>query len=325
MRRASSMGAVLIAVAMALAMMFAMTACTGSGSSGSVESGKKDIQNASVKAPTECRTTGFAIEPKIKVSYDGKTLASGVDYEVSYAHNKKPGIGVITITGIGDYTGAVERRFKISGRYNPRILVLDKSRNSASGMVSFLRRSGCRPVFTKKTNVDISKYDGLAIPGGGDVDPTFYGEVNERSHRVYTWLDERQMEIIKTFAQTGKPILGICRGAQVINVAFGGSLYQHIENGHDGTFPTAIKEGSWVYGLFGDEFLAFHGHHQAIRDIGEGLEATQWSRKDELRVVEMLEHCEYPIYGVQYHPECMGKSGDAIGVRFRTECLRRMD
>ena len=294
------------------------------GSQGAAASGKVDIRQATIVAPASCRTTGYAVQPKVKVVYDGKVLARGTDYELSYENNKKPGMARIVVQGKGDYEGTAARSFQLAGVYNPLVLVLDKSRSSASGMMNFLRRCGCRPVFTSSTDVDMSRYDGLAIPGGGDVDPAFYGEENVKSFRVYTWLDEAQMKMIRQFAESGKPVLGICRGAQIINVAFGGSLYQHIENGHDGTFPTAVKEGSWLYGLFGDEFLSFHGHHQAIRELGQGLSATQWSRKDEFRVVEMVEHVTYPVWGVQYHPEVMGKSGDAIGVRFRTECLRRM-
>ena len=333
MRRAMAKGAAMAALAIALAMMLLLAACSGAGSGqtqgspvSSSGSGKTDIAQASVLLPEKCRTTGFAIEPKMKVVCDGQTLVRDVDYEVSYENNKKPGVASVTVTGIGEYEGTTVRQFQISGRYNPRVLVLDKSRNSASGMVSFLRRCGCRPVFTSSTDVDISKFDALAIPGGGDVDPAFYGEENLRSHRVYTWLDEAQIQMIRAFAKAGKPVFGICRGAQIINIAFGGSLYQHIENGHDGTFPTATKRGSWLYGLYGEDdlVLTFHGHHQAIRELGEGLVATQWSRKDELRVVELIEHYAYPIWAVQYHPECMGKSGDAIGVKFRAEVLKRI-
>ncbi len=330
---------VAMVAALALAATIAITGCSGQQAPTSdqgqqdaqrstlsvsdlSESGKSDIGQAVILAPEKLRTTGFVIEPKVKVALGGKTLSRGVDYEVSYENNKKPGMASIIVKGIGDYEGSAVKHFLISGRYNPRILVLDKSPSSASGMISYLTRNGCRAVFTVKTDIDINKFDGLAIPGGNDVDPSFYGEENVRSHKVFPILDEAQIKMVRKFAEAGKPVFGICRGSQIINVAFGGSLYQNIEGGHDGTYYAAVKKGSWLYGLFGDKFLTAHGHHQAMHELGEGLVPTQWCHKDELRIVEMIEHSTYPVWGVQYHPECMGKPGDAIARKFRAEVMK---
>lgn len=288
-----------------------------------IQPSKIDISHATVKAPARRKATGFAVKPKVSVICDGKKLVKGVDYSVSYAHNKKPGKATITIKGKGAYKGTVEKHFKITGKYDPLILVLDKSLSNASGVMSYLKSCGCRTVYTRTIKVNINKYDGLAIPGGGDVDPIFYGEKNTKSNHIHTWLDKAQFKLIKKFARADKPVLGICRGAQVINVAYGGSLYQHV-SGHSGPMSTKIKKGSWMYDMFGGKFTAFHGHHQAVKKLGKGLVATQWTWKYGIRTIEMVEHEKYPVFGIQYHPEMMGKAGVKIGRKYRAECLKRL-
>lgn len=290
-----------------------------------VSAGKVDIRGAKVSHAKTRKCTNNRIKPKVTVVLGGRKLQRGVDFTVSYANNKKPGKAAITIMGIGNYSGTIVTKFKITGTYKPLILVADKSRYSASSAIDWLKKCGCRTAFVKSVkNVKLSKYDGLAIPGGGDVHPSFYGEKNTESRNIYKWLDKMQFKLIRKFAAADKPVLGICRGAQVVNVAFGGSLHQDVGGYHIGSHKTTVKKGSWLYKMFGSSYSTWHYHHQAVKRVGKGLVATQWCKKGKRKIIEMVEGKNMPVWGVQFHPEAMGHSGYKIGRKFRWECVRRV-
>jgi anthranilate/para-aminobenzoate synthase component II len=119
--------------------------------------------------------------------------------------------------------------------------------------------------------------DILAIPGGADVDPMRYGEhpqfLTGRSNTHYEYLDKF---LLGPWIETGKPIIGICRGAQTLNVALGGNLIQHI-NGHVGGEHRDKQEDIIYTNL---ELWPFHAvnsyHHQAIGELGNGLDVIGW-------------------------------------------------
>lgn len=150
--------------------------------------------------------------------------------------------------------------------------------------------------------------DGLLLTGGEDINPKLLGE--ERLNASVKWDDARdefEMKLFKAFLDKNKPIFGICRGFQVINVALGGGLYQDLveQRGlvHMNTeirHPITTKEGSLLYRLFGESFRVNSTHHQAVRELGEGLEATAWSVEG---ICEGFEHGSKPIFGTQFHPE----------------------
>ena len=167
---------------------------------------------------------------------------------------------------------------------------------------------GAEAVAEYLPRTDVS-YDGLILCGGGDIDPRYYGETVDGSIGIDNARDEAEFALLRAYIDAGKPILGICRGHQLINVYFGGSLYQHIpevdahqREGIDiGHLLTSV-EHSLVRTLYGTAFYVNSSHHQALKQLGVGLRATAYWNN---RYIEALEHTELPIMGVQWHPERM--------------------
>ena len=154
--------------------------------------------------------------------------------------------------------------------------------------------------------------DGLLLPGGGDVNPARYGQINQGSFLISDALDELQLELLERFVRCEKPVFGICRGAQLINVFFGGTLIQHLPTAFrharnaeepDKVHGAEAEKGSWIAELYGTAFAHNSAHHQAVDRLGEGLAVS--SRCAEDGVVEALRHRSLPVYGVQWHPERM--------------------
>ena len=154
-------------------------------------------------------------------------------------------------------------------------------------------------------------YDGLILCGGNDIEPMYYGEEMNGAVSIDHERDAFEMELAKKFIEAGKPVMGICRGHQLLNVYFGGSLYQHIDNVEEhrveGTVAKTHKvtatKGSICYDLYGDEFIVNSIHHQAVKELGAGLRVTMIS--EDGKTVEAFEHESLPIFGVQWHPERM--------------------
>jgi putative glutamine amidotransferase len=149
---------------------------------------------------------------------------------------------------------------------------------------------------------DSVDYDGLILCGGNDLQPCYYGEEINGSLDFDEERDRTEMALVQKFFQTGKPILGICRGMQLLNVALGGTLYQNI-SGHRGEILHTVKaeKGSLLEKLYGKEFTVNSFHHQAIKRLGNGLKATLYDGTG--AVIEGVEHESKPYLGVQWHPE----------------------
>lgn len=155
---------------------------------------------------------------------------------------------------------------------------------------------------------------GLLLAGGGDLVPDRYGQRNQGSEEIDPARDGAELELFAAFAAAGKPILGICRGHQLLNVALGGTLIQDLgpvltlfhrqdqEAHQDRIHMVRTAAGSALAGLYRPVFAVNSAHHQAIEQVGEGLIVTAWS---ESGVVEAVEHTGLPILGVQFHPERM--------------------
>ncbi len=158
----------------------------------------------------------------------------------------------------------------------------------------------------------VEGYDGLLLPGGGDVNPACYGQENRGSFMIIDELDKLQFAILDDFVKSGKPVLGICRGHQAINVYFGGTLIQHLPTSFrhareldepDKVHRCIAKRGSWLAELYGTEFPHNSAHHQAVDRVGEGLIIDSYCPED--GTAEALHHAVLPVYGVQWHPERM--------------------
>lgn len=153
--------------------------------------------------------------------------------------------------------------------------------------------------------------DGLLLPGGGDLHPKFYGAVMENCNGVDTKRDSEELTLCRDFIAQGLPVLGICRGLQVLNVALGGTLEQHIPNhsqvnGQDRIHFTCCSSGQWLEALYGRRFAVNSAHHQSIQQLGWGLDAVQWAEDG---VIEGVAHRTLPVYGVQWHPERLWEGG----------------
>lgn len=154
----------------------------------------------------------------------------------------------------------------------------------------------------------LSTCDALLLPGGGDITPAFFGEHNEGSSNIDTELDILQFQAVDHALRLSMPILGICKGMQVINVAFGGTIIQdlptssiHRYTDADQYHDTVISKSSCLFEYYGRNALINSAHHQGIKRLGNGLFPIQWCPED--GCVEAILHETLPILGLQWHPE----------------------
>ena len=183
-----------------------------------------------------------------------------------------------------------------------------------------------------------TSYDGLVLCGGSDVHPSRFGEENDGSVGIDLERDAAEFDLMRAYVDAKKPILGICRGYQVINIFFGGSLYQDISesdfhkkrNGEDNVHTVSAIPDSVIGRLYGESFAVNSAHHQALKALGEGIRATAfWNGQ----YAEAIEHTTLPIFGVQWHPErmCFKKArvdtvcGADILSYFVNECKKRQE
>jgi len=167
----------------------------------------------------------------------------------------------------------------------------------------------------------VHEIDGLLVPGGWDVDPPAYGEERqEETPNVDQPLDLTEIALVRAAVDGGVPVFGICRGQQVINVALGGSLRQHID-GHDYhghprdllAHSIDVVPGSELSKVTpGDRVMVNSLHHQSVKDVAPGLHATAHSPDG---VVEGIESSDGMIVAVQCHPEeLLGQQGWAMSL-----------
>lgn len=149
---------------------------------------------------------------------------------------------------------------------------------------------------------DPSQYDGIVIPGGGDLDPSRYGQANTASSNIDNALDDRQIDAVRRCVAAGKPVFGICKGVQLVNVAFGGTLNQNI-GGHMGVWHSAhVVASGWLSGVYSGFVSVLSYHHQSIRDLAPGFQVDMRAGDG---TVEAISNSAKRVYGVQFHPEQM--------------------
>ncbi|RYL95894.1 gamma-glutamyl-gamma-aminobutyrate hydrolase family protein [Sporolactobacillus sp. THM7-4] len=183
----------------------------------------------------------------------------------------------------------------------------------------------------------VSLCDGFILSGGDDVDPRFYGESPSPHIGVFnTDRDRSELLLLKKAVSSGKPVLGICRGLQVINVALGGTLIQDLSTEmkktiqHEQKVPRmktshsvrVIKNSRLFSLLEGRKSLFVNSlHHQAIGRLASDLRAVSFAPDG---VIEAVEHVVNDrILGVQWHPESMAAGGDPLMIRLFSEFVRQ--
>jgi len=161
----------------------------------------------------------------------------------------------------------------------------------------------------------VDRLDGLILTGGGDIGPGRYGEApHPRTTRVSEQRDAAELELLGAALDAGLPVLGVCRGMQLLNVARGGTLRQHLpeDGGHApeaGTFgahPVRVAPGTRLAGILGDGKAGISvptAHHQAIGALGDGLAATAWAEDGIVEAVELGADGDPFVLAVQWHPE----------------------
>lgn len=148
-------------------------------------------------------------------------------------------------------------------------------------------------------------YDGLVLCGGDDLTPSWYGQENTACGKIDPHRDAAEMALLDAFVKAGKPVMGICRGHQVINVYFGGTLHQHMEEtpdhrqSYEHYCVHEIEAEGFIEKLYGKRFFVNSYHHQGIDKLGKGLVPVAHCEK----VIEALQHESLPIFSVQWHPE----------------------
>ena len=164
------------------------------------------------------------------------------------------------------------------------------------------------------------RLDGVLLPGGGDVDPAFF---NESRHpqlgEVNVERDRAELALARHALENGKPLLGVCRGAQVMNVALGGTLYQDLSSQYDGVLlrhsypvrefdrahlahPVRVEEESRLAQALGSPIVQVNSrHHQAVKAVAPRFQIVARAPDGVIEGIELPEH-RFAL-GVQWHPE----------------------
>lgn len=196
-------------------------------------------------------------------------------------------------------------------------------------IVELVRDGGGEPVLLTAPGEPLGALDGVVLPGGGDLDPRRYGEVpGDACYDVSGAQDELDLALARQSIDAGLPVLGVCRGHQLLNVLYGGTLIQDMDPGavahrepapEHGTGPWAwhevvVRDGSKVAGLYGGSnggggnetsgitVRIASGHHQAVGRVADGLVVTAVAEDG---TVEALEDPERWVASVQWHPEAL--------------------
>jgi len=195
----------------------------------------------------------------------------------------------------------------------------------ALGM-SYLRaveRAGGLPVVLPPLELDrisplLDRLSGVLLSGGPDLDPSGYGRAaHPELGPTEPQLDAFEVQLAREADARGLPILGICRGAQALNISRGGTLHQHLPDATDGTVEhrqdapgsqvtheVRVAPRSGLAAILGSPRAAVNSfHHQSVEELGRGLRAVAWAPDGVIEAIEAQE--EWPVLGVQWHAETL--------------------
>ncbi len=173
-------------------------------------------------------------------------------------------------------------------------------------------KSGGIPVITPYENIDhvedlLDNVSGVVLTGGGDIHAKFFGkELHEKADGLNVLRDEFEIKLCQLALERDLPILAICRGMQILNVAMGGGLVQHID-GHyeagedDMLHDVSVVNGSYFNTLFEENNFQVNSiHHQAVKDVKDNVEIQMYCGD----IIEAIKVTDKKfVVGVQYHPE----------------------
>ncbi len=159
--------------------------------------------------------------------------------------------------------------------------------------------------------LDAEALDGLIIGGGSDLHPTLYGGEVALEEGIDEERDAFELDLLDRFRDGRRPVLGICRGAQILNVYFGGTLHEEISKAYPGTrarrTPLPVKrieidEGTRLREMLGVSWCRVNSiHHQSVDRVGEGLRVSAHDRRGMVQGIESVNGQLF--FGVQWHPE----------------------
>lgn len=198
----------------------------------------------------------------------------------------------------------------------------EKAKGNQSPYFQALVTAGAAPeeielVTEKAPNFHAEDYDGILLGGGEDVDPELYEEIKRYdSVRVNRQRDDFELQLLGEAQESRLPVFGICRGTQLINVKFGGSLYQDLrsdavvglehrqtgERDHTSHTVTLSEPDSLLSEAIQGNCSVNSLHHQAIKRVGRGLKVTAYSEDGLVEAVEAADDYPY-LVAVQWHPE----------------------
>ena len=170
-------------------------------------------------------------------------------------------------------------------------------------------RAGALPVLLPQEHAAelVANVDAVVLTGGGDVDPQLYGGEATAALEIDRARDEAELAVIATARAAAVPLLAICRGMQVLAVAYGGALRHGVDHVRPGAgHPVRTAPGSVVRGLLGPEACTSALHHQAVTDPGTDLRATAWADDGTTEALEPIDP-RWQVLGVQWHPELTGR------------------
>jgi|SRR5690625_2527416 len=166
--------------------------------------------------------------------------------------------------------------------------------------------------------------DGLYVAGGNDVDPKYFNETpHEEIGEINPTRDIFELHLLKMMFKRNKPVLGVCKGMQMINVALGGDLYQDISSQYKDeliqhkqrakivhpTHPIDVKTGTKLYRMIKKKNVYVNSyHHQAVRRLGRNVIVSSYATDGVIEAIESTAHTF--VIGVQWHPECLIVSED---------------
>lgn len=209
-----------------------------------------------------------------------------------------------------------------SDRQNPEHSAFTYKWNYANeAYTSCIYKAGALPFiipYTELLETDeiVKNFDALMLIGGADISPSLYGESVTFSKNCDIQLDRFHLSLVTSARKYKVPVLGICRGFQLINVAFGGTLYQDIESEKSVSIPHAvldkpyeevhdisILEDSLLYKVFNTSTIGVNSlHHQGIKTLGFGLKTSAVAPDNLIEAFEVEDN----VFAVQWHPEAMG-------------------